>query len=169
MTSVFHSGIGWVREGIIMFGAGYFILAIIKLSLKRVVRLVAGTVVGAVLSVLDMFLMHFLWGVPFSVEIPRFLLIGFFGYSVWILIFKVEEMKYNDKIIFIGLTAMITTYFENIVVGGLGTGKMLYPVAYWSYPVSFLYFGGMFLIGTAIYLAVYKKLTGDNKIKIMEL
>lgn len=169
MSSVFQSGMDWVREGIVMFGAGYLILATINLLLKRKARLAAGSIVGATLSIIDMLLMHFLWHVPFGAESPYFFLIGFFGYSMWILIFKVEDMKYNGRISFIGLSAIITTYFENIVVGGLGSGKMLYPVPYWSYPVTFLYFGGMFLLGTFIYLVAYKKLSGDTNVKILEL
>ncbi|MEW5945592.1 MAG: hypothetical protein AB1742_05285 [bacterium] len=169
MQSVFQSGMDWVREGIIVFGAGWLVLAGINLLLKRKARLAAGCVVGAALSVADMLLMHFLWHVPFCADSPLYFLIGFFGYGSWILIFKVEDMGYNGKISFIGLTAMITTYFENIVVGGLGAGRMTYPVPYWSFPVTFIYFGAMFAIGTLIYLLAYKKLSGDESVKILEL
>jgi len=169
MGSVFQSGMDWVREGIVVFGAGYAALAALNLALGRRARLLSGSITGAALSIADMLLMHFLWHVPFCSESPFYFLIGFFGYSVWILVFKVEEMGYNGRIGFIGLTAIIVTYMENIVVGGLGSGEMTYPVEYWSYPVTFIYFCFMFLAGTALYLVLYRKISGRKDVKVIEL
>lgn len=156
----------WVNEGIIIFGIGYFILFTINIISRRKERLLAGSIVGAILSLLDMVLMNVLWHIPFYFGAFA---IGFFGYSLWLLIFKVEKLDYNGKILMIATTSIIITYIENIVVGGLGTGKVLYPVKYWTFVTTFVYFLLMLALGTFLYLLIYKKLTGDKNIKIIEI
>lgn len=156
----------WVNEGIIIFGIGYFILFTINIILRRKERLLAGSIVGAILSLLDMVLMNVLWHIP---SYFGAFVIGFFGYSLWVLIFKIEKLDYNGRILMIATTSIIITYIENIVVGGLGTGKVLYPVKYWTFVTTFVYFLLMLTLGTLLYLLIYKKLTKDEGIKIIEI
>ena len=156
----------WVDAGIIIFGLGYSAFFLINSLYKRRMRLIAGSIVGITLSTLDMFLMYTLWFIPLSLKA---LIIGSFGYSCWILFFKWEELDYNGRLLAIGVSTMVVTYIENIVVGGLGTGTSTYPVGWWTYLTTMVYFGGMFILGSALYLFIYKKLTKDENIKVVLL
>lgn len=166
MQIVLNSTGNWIDAGIIIFGLAYLAFFLINFLYKRRMRLLAGSIVGLALSVLDMFLMYTLWFIPLSLKA---LILGFFGYSCWALFFKLEELDYNGRLFAIGISTMVVTYIENIVVGGLGTGVSTYPVWWWSYLTTLVYFGGMFILGIALYLFLYKKLTKDENIKLIIL
>ncbi len=168
-----HSTVGawgnWELLGIAVFGAAYLLLLEINLRRRRFARAVAGSITGLILSVLDMFLMLVLWHIPLHLGA---LLIGFFAYSCWALVFKIEELDYNGRVIMLGLSAMVTTYMENIVIGGLGTGRgwhEFYPVEYWSYLATLIYFMVMLALGCVIYLLIYKRLSGDESVRVIML
>ena len=157
----------WLWMGLVGFGFGYAVLAGLHASLGRTKAILAATLAGTALSLLDMALMWAWWSIePYWAA----LVFGAFSYSVAILLWQFERADHNTRILIIATMAMTTTYLENLNVGRLGhVLGGAYPLVWWEFSTTLFYFLGMTTLDFLLYLLILRRLTGDASIRVLVL